>query len=62
VGHNGEAAPHECVPANGVSDLIFLLCALTKNNLDLQGAELILMFALPLEQIVDDSFLGTCRR
>ena len=27
VGHNGEAAPHVCVPANAVSDLIFLLYA-----------------------------------
>jgi len=25
VGHNGEAAPRVCVPANEVSDLIFLL-------------------------------------
>ena len=27
MGHNGEAAPHVCVPANEVSDLIFLLCS-----------------------------------
>ncbi|NOH59734.1 hypothetical protein F0261_17010 [Alteromonas sp. 07-89-2] len=26
MGHNGEAAPHVCVPTNEVSDLIFLLC------------------------------------
>jgi len=32
VGHNGEAAPHVCVPANAVSDLIFLLYAIAKIN------------------------------
>ncbi|NDV93280.1 hypothetical protein GTW09_10525 [Alteromonas hispanica] len=30
MGHNGEAAPRVCVPANAVSVLIGLLCTLLK--------------------------------
>ena len=47
MGHNGEAAPHVCVPANKVSDLIFLLGALL-NNLDCAITAAVLFWVLAL--------------
>ena len=41
MGHNGEAAPHVCVPANEVSDLIFLLYRMFASVLKFHGVSLI---------------------